>query len=134
MGVAMKRSAKGLGTITQLPSGKWRVKVPVGKTAKGATRYRSKDCATKTEARLWQQQLITLRQQQQLLPGPKTTFKSFATELFLTPSDQVRARTNDGYFRNLSLHVFPVLGGAGTPLSEPLPIGVVVGVGDSMPR
>ena len=23
---------------------------------------------------------------------------------------------------------------AGTPLSEPLPIGVVVGVGDSMPR
>lgn len=107
----MKRSAKGLGTITQLPSGKWRVKVPVGKTAKGAIRYRSKDCATKTEARSWQQQLITLRQQQQLLPGPKTTFKSFATELFLTPSDQVRARTNDGYFRNLSLHVFPVLGG-----------------------
>ena len=107
----MKRSAKGLGTITQLPSGKWRVKVPVGKTAKGATRYRSKDCATKTKARSWQQQLITLRQQQQLLPGPKTTFKSFATELFLTPSDQVRARTNDGYFRNLSLHVFPVLGG-----------------------
>ena len=107
----MKRSAKGLGSVRQLASGAWRVKVPVGKTPKGVTRYRTKDCATRTEARNWQKQLIALREQQQLIAGPKTTFKSFATELLLAPSDHVRARTHDQYFRNLSNHVFPVLGG-----------------------
>lgn len=107
----MKRSTKGLGSISQLKSGRWRVKVPVGTAPNGSTRYRSKDCATKTEARNWQKQLITLREQQQLVAGPRTTFRSFATEVLLAPSDQVRARTHDGYFRNLSLHVFPKLGG-----------------------
>ena len=106
----MKRSPKGLGSITELQSGKWRVKVPVGKGTNGATRYKTKDCATKTEARRWQKEFIALREQQQLVAGPRTTFKNFATEVLLTPSDQVRARTHDGYFRNLSTHVFPVLG------------------------
>jgi len=107
----MKRSTKGLGSVTQLPSGKWRVKVPVGRSSRGTTLYRTKDCATKSEARSWQKQLIALREQQQLVAGPKTSFRTYATELLLTPSDQVRARTHDQYYRNLCNHVFPVLGG-----------------------
>jgi len=107
----MKRSTKGLGSITQLPTGVWRVKVPVGRTPSGATRYRTKHCATKSDARNWQRQLISLREQQQLVAGPQTTFRAFATEYLLTPSDHVRERTHDQYYRNLRNHVFPTLGG-----------------------
>jgi len=106
----MKRSTKGLGSVTQLSTGAWRVKVPIGKTASGVTRYRTKECATKSEARNWQRQLIALREQQKLVAGPRTSFRTFATEYLLAPSDHVRARTHDQYYRNLCNHVYPILG------------------------
>ena len=107
---AMNRSTKGLGSITRLSSGKWRVKVPVGRYPNGVTRYKSKDCDSKTEARNVQRQLVALREQNQLVAGPQVSFRTYATEVLMNPSDRVRARTLDGYFRNLSTHVFPVLG------------------------
>ena len=106
----MKRAPKGLGSVSLLQNGRWLVKVPVGKTAQGATRYKSKVLGTKSEAKRWQNKFIALREQQQLIAGPRLTLKDYAAEVLLTPSDRVRARTLDGYYRNLRNHVLNRLG------------------------
>ena len=106
----MKRAPKGLGSVSRLQNGRWLVKVPVGKTAQGATRYKSKIVGTKSEAKKWQNKFIALREQQQLVAGPRVTLKDYAVEVLLSPSDRVRARTLDGYYRNIRNHVLGRLG------------------------
>ena len=106
----MKRAPKGDGSISQLPSGKWLVKVPVGKTAKGATRYHTRKCESKSEARHRRSELLALRQSQMLVAGPRQTLQKYATEVLLNGNDRISDRTRDGYFRSLRKHVFPILG------------------------
>jgi integrase len=111
----MNRKAKGDGSITRLPSGKWLAKFPTGKNSKGSTRYQTKTCATKSEARRWQQSMIGLRERQMLVSGPRQTLRQYAAEILLNRNDRIADRTRDGYYRNLEKHVFPVFG------SRPLP-------------
>lgn len=115
----MKRQPKGYGSVSQLPSGKWLTKVPVGKTSNGKTRYKNKTCATKSDARRWQTAMISSREQQMLVAGPRQTLRQYATEILLNSNDRVADRTRDGYFRNLRTHVFPILGTR--PLSDVKP-------------
>ena len=77
----MKRAPKGLGSVSPLQNGRWLVKVPVGKTAQGATRYKSKIVGTKSEAKKWQNKFIALREQQQLVADPRVTLKDYALGL-----------------------------------------------------
>lgn len=105
-----KREPKGNGSVRLLPSGKWLVKVPLGRKPNGATRYRTKTCANKTDARHWQTSLVVQRESQMLVAGPRQTFRQFAEEILMNSNDRVSDRTRDGYFRNLRKHVFPVLG------------------------
>jgi integrase len=106
----MKRSPKGNGSITQLSTGKWLVKIPVGKYQNGKTRYRVKYCSSKAEARRWQSSLLAQRESQMLVAGPRQTLRQYATEVLLNSNDRISDRTRDGYYRNLRLHVFPALG------------------------
>lgn len=106
----MKRALKGNGSITQLPSGKWLVKIPVGRNAKGATRYLSKTLELKSEARRWQSSMLAQRENQTLVAGPRQTLRQYATEVLLNTNDRIADRTRDGYYRNLRKHVFPELG------------------------
>jgi integrase len=106
----MKRALRGNGSISQLASGKWLVKVPVGKTSKGKTRYVSRKCESKSEARRRHSELLVLRQSQMLVAGPRQTLQKYATEVFLNGNDRISDRTRDGYFRNLRKHAFPIFG------------------------
>jgi len=91
-------------------SGKWLAKVPIGKTPKGKTRYITKTCATKSEARHWHSEILVLRQSRMLVAGPRQTLRQYATEMLLNGNDRISDRTSDGYFRSLRKHVFPVFG------------------------
>jgi len=115
----MTRGPKGNGSVLQLRSGKWLVKIPVGKYANGSPRYRHKTCATKAEARRWHASLLAQRENQTLVVGPRQTLRQYATEVLLNSNDHVADRTRDGYFRQLRKHLFPVLGSR--PLSEVQP-------------
>jgi len=106
----MKRGTKGNGSVTQLPNGKWLVKIPVGRKTNGATRYRSRTCVAKSEAIRCHRQLLTQRENQMLVAGPRQTLRQYATEVLLNPNDRIADRTRDGYFRNLNKHVFPIFG------------------------
>jgi len=106
----MKRQPKGYGSVSQLPSGKWLTKVPVGKTSNGKTRYKNKTCTTKSDARRWQTAMISMREQQMLVAGPRQTLRHYASDVLLNSNDRISDRTRDGYFRNLRKHVFPVFG------------------------
>jgi len=106
----MKRSFKGNGTVRQLGCGKWLTKVPVGKTAKGETRYVSRRSNSKSEAIRIQNELINLREQQLLIAGPRQTLRQYATEVLVGGSDRTSDRTRDGYFLSLRTHVFPAIG------------------------
>lgn len=106
----MKRGSKGNGSVTLLPNGKWLVKVPVGNYANGPSRYRHKTCATKSDALRWHRSLLAQRENQTLVAGPRQTLRQFATEVLLDANDRIADRTRDGYYRNLRVHVFPVLG------------------------
>jgi hypothetical protein len=108
------RALRGNGSVTRLKTGKWLLKFPVAKDGNGKTKYRSKTCATKSEARHWQNQFIALREQQALVAGPRQTLEKYATEILLNGSDHVADRTRDGY--NLRTHVFPQIGTR--PLTE----------------
>lgn len=112
----MTRGPKGNGSVTQLPGGKWLVKIPVGKYSNGSPRYRHKTCATKAKARRWHTSLLTQRENQTLVAGPRQTLRQYASEVLLNRNDRVADRTRDGYFRNLRTHVFPALGSR--PLSD----------------
>ena len=115
----MTRGLKGNGSIIALPSGKWLVKIPLGSNPNGTTRYRTKTCVTKSEARRWHTSLLAQRENQTLVAGPRQTLRQYATEVLLNSNDRVADRTRDGYFRNLRTHVFPVLGSR--PLSDVKP-------------
>ncbi len=106
----MKRHPKGNGSVTLLSSGKWLVKIPVGKNTKGNTRYVSKTCHTKVDARRWQTAMISSREQQMLVAGPRQTLRQYASTILLNSNDRITDRTRDGYYRNLRKHVFPVFG------------------------
>jgi integrase len=106
----MTRSAKGNGSITSLPDGRWLVKIPVGKYPKGTTRYVTEKCRTKSEANRVHARLLAERENQSLVAGPRHTFRQYATEVLNAGSDRVSERTLDGYLRTLRKHVFPVLG------------------------
>jgi len=106
----MSRQRKGMGTITQLKNGRFMVKVPVGKDARGKTRYVTKKVATKSEAVQVQKRLLSEREQQFLHAGPRTTFRQLAEDILFTPTDKIQVRTQDGYFRTLRKHVFPKIG------------------------
>lgn len=106
----MKREPKGNGSVSALPTGRWLVKVPVGKTEKGTTRYVTKTCETKAVARRWQSSLLAQRESHELRAGPRQTFKQYAEEVLLNRNDHMSDRTRDGYFRSLRKHVFPTLG------------------------
>jgi integrase len=106
----LKRGLKGNGSITRKSSGKWLVKVPLGRTSKGATRYSTKTCDTKTEARRWHTDLLVRRESHALIAGPRQTLRQYSIEVLFNANDQISDRTRDGYYRNLKRHVFPVLG------------------------
>jgi integrase len=112
----MNRKPKGDGSITRLPSGKWLAKFPIGKNSNGSTRYQTRTCATKSESHRWQQSMISLRERQMLVSGPRQTLRQYASEILLIRSDRIADRTRDGYYRNLEKHVFPIFGAR--PLSE----------------
>jgi integrase len=104
------REPKGNGSVTRLSTGMWLVKIPVGKYSNGKTRYRSKICSSKSEARRWQSSLLAQRESQTLVAGPRQTLRQYASEVLLDSNDRISDRTRDGYYRNLLNHVFPVLG------------------------
>ena len=106
----MRREPKGNGSVTELPSGNWLVKIPLGKYPNGATRYRSRSCETKAEARRWQASLLAQRENQTLVVGPRQTLRQYVSEVLLNSNDRIADRTRDGYFRNLRKHVLPILG------------------------
>ncbi len=112
----MTRGPKGYGSITRLHNGKWLVKIPVGKSDNGRTRYRTSTCITKSEANRKRMALMHLRESQMLVAGPRLSFRDYSREVLLNPNDRVSNRTRDGYFRSLEKHVFNVLGGK--PLTE----------------
>ena len=107
----MKRATKGHGSVTQLSNGKWIVKVPVGKHSSGATRYVTETHPTKTLANRARLRLLTQRENQTMVAGPRVTLHQYATEVLQGRNDHVSERTLDGYYRNLRKHVFPVVGG-----------------------
>ncbi|MHB1209967.1 MAG: tyrosine-type recombinase/integrase [Acidimicrobiales bacterium] len=105
----MSREPKGTGTIVQIGN-KFMVKVPVGSYPNGLTRYRSKTCQTKTEAKRLRSQLIIERDAGKLMANPEQRLEKFATHLLLQQEGGIAERTADGYIRNLQKHVFPKLG------------------------
>jgi integrase len=106
----MTRRTKGTGSISKLPNGSFRVKVPCGKTEKGATRYVTRNAKTKSEASELQKKLIADIANRQIMPGPRVTFRKFAEQLLFEPLNGVSDRTRDGYLRQLRKHVFPRIG------------------------
>lgn len=106
----MTRGPKGQGVVTLLPNGKWLVKVPVGPTGSGKTRYVSRTTASKSEANKERRLLIQERENQRLVAGPRVTFKNYALEVLFNQNDKASERTLDGYLRSMRCFVFPVLG------------------------
>ena len=115
----MRRGPKGNGSVTQLPNGKWLAKVPMGKKPGGGTSYCTKTCASRSDARRWQTKMIQERENRTLVAGPRQSLKQYATEVLFNNNDRIADRTRDGYFRNLRMHVFPILGSR--PLKEVRP-------------
>ena len=105
----MSREPKGTGTIVPLGK-KFMVKVPVGSYPNGLTRYRTKTCQTRTEARRVRSQLLAERDAGKLIANSEQRLEKFATSLLLRQEGIVAERTADGYLRNLQKHVFPKLG------------------------
>ena len=70
--------AKGEGTIVEKSNGRFLVKVPIGRYPSGATQYKTKWAATKSEANKLRTHLLTERENGRLVAGPKETFRSFA--------------------------------------------------------
>jgi integrase len=106
----MSRSRKGHGSIVKLANGKFLVKIPAGKDAKGSTRYVTKTCNSQSEARKIHSALLAQRESNKLIAGERVTLQKYATDVLMTSSDYTSDRTRDGYFRLLRTHVFPVLG------------------------
>jgi integrase len=105
----MSREPKGTGTIVLLGK-KFMVKVPFGSYPNGNTRYRTKTCQTRTEAKKIRSQLLMERDAGKLMANSEQRLEKFATNLLLRQERIVAERTADGYFRNLQNHVFPKLG------------------------
>ena len=105
----MSREPKGMGTIVSLDK-KFMVKVPVGSYPNGVTRYRTKTCQTRTEAKRVRSQLLLERDSGKLLANSEQRLERFATNLLLRQEGIVAERTADGYIRNLQRHVFPKFG------------------------
>lgn len=106
----MKRSRKGFGSIVELKSGKWLVKIPVANPGGNGTRYVTRTCASKTEAIRRQKELLGERENRRLSAGPRQSLKQYSEWILLSRNDRVSDRTRDGYLRNLRTHVFPTLG------------------------
>ena len=106
----MSRARKGHGSIVKLANGKFLVKIPAGKDAKGSTRYVTKSCNSQSEARKMHSSLLAQRESNKLIAGERVTLQKYATDVLMTSSDYTSDRTRDGYFRLLRTHVFPVLG------------------------
>ncbi len=107
----MTRSPKGLGSVTKLPSGKYMAKIPIGKDSKGMTRYRTKTANTKAQAEDLRRKMIKAKEDRQLIAGPQVTFRKYAEQVLLSPTDQVGLKTVSGYFCNVKNYAFPVIGG-----------------------
>jgi len=105
----MSRELKGTGTIVPLGK-KFMVKVPFGSYPNGNTRYRTKTCQTKTEAKRIRSQLLLERDSGKLMANSEQRLEKFATNLLLGQDGIVAERTADGYIRNLQNHVFPKFG------------------------
>ena len=105
----MSREPKGTGTIVPLGK-KSLVKVPVGSYPNGNTRYRTKTCQTRTEAKRIRSQLLAERDAGKLLANSAERLEKFATNLLFRQEGIVAERTADGYLRNLQKHVFPRFG------------------------
>lgn len=105
----MSREPKGTGTI--VPFGKkFMVKVPVGSYPNGITRYRTKTCQTRTDAKRIRSQLLLERDAGKLMANSEQRLEKFATHLLLQQEGIVAERTADGYIRNLQKHAFPKFG------------------------
>ena len=105
----MSRELKGTGTIVPLGK-KFMVKVPVGRYPNGLTRYRTKTCQTRTDARRVRSQLLVERDAGKLIANSVQRLENFATSLLFRQEGVVAERTADGYLRNLQKHVFPKFG------------------------
>lgn len=105
----MSREPKGTGTIVQFGK-KFMVKVPVGSYPNGITRYRTKTCQTRTDAKRVRSQLLLERDAGKLMANSDQRLEKFATNLLLRLEGIVAERTADGYIRNLRKHVFPTFG------------------------
>lgn len=105
----MSREPKGTGTIVPLGK-KFMVKIPVGSYPNGITRYRTKTCQTRTDAKRIRSQLLLERESGKLMANSEQRLEKFATNLLLGQEGIVAERTADGYIRNLRKHVFPKFG------------------------
>ena len=105
----MSREPKGTGTIVPLGK-KFMVKVPVGSYPNGNTRYRTKTCQTRNEAKRIRSQLLLERDSGKLMVNSEQRLEKFATNLLFRQEGIVAERTADGYIRNLQKHVFPKFG------------------------
>ena len=105
----MSREPKGTGTT--VPVGKkFMVKVPFSSYPNGITRYRTKTCQTRTEAKRIRSQLLLERDSGKLMANSEQRLEKFATNLLFRQEGIVAERTADGYIRNLQKHVFPKFG------------------------
>jgi integrase len=105
----MSREAKGNGTIVPLGK-KYQVKIPVGQYPSRITKYKTKVCATMSEAKKVRVQLIAQRDAGKLMANSEQRLETFATSLLLRQEGIVSERTADGYLRILRKHVFPIFG------------------------
>src|ERR1035438_5588371 len=105
----MSREQKGTGSIVPR-DGKFMVKVPFGSYPNGLTKYRTKTCQTRTEAKKIRSQLLLERDSGKLMANSEQRLEKFATNLLLRQEVNVAERTADGYLRNLQKHVFPKFG------------------------
>ena len=105
-----QRNPKGTGGIYE-KNGKWVAFVPVGRTKSGNSARKTKTCDTREEAMVEWGKLIDQLNKNQLSAGPNITFRKFAEEVLFDNSERWKGHVADGYYRTLSNHVFPVLGG-----------------------
>ena len=104
--------AKGEGSVTYLPaSGRWLVKVPIGRYRSGGTQYKSKYAKTVTDGNRIRIQLLSERQGGRLIAGPKETFKVYADWYYQNEAgNTMRETTIYQQYQLLNRYAFPTLG------------------------
>ena len=106
---------KGEGSIIKKKNkqGKefYRIKIPVGKTKSGRTRYIHRDVVKKSDAIVLKRNLLEDRDNHRLAIGERITFKDFALQYLKVDAPQNCKATTINHYNGLLIgHVFPVFG------------------------